>query len=80
MTARSSKVPSLDDPLPTMTYRELSESLARVAQKQNRIMVPYLVSALREQAPFLTGQMVLFEILRSANCLADEPLKASSIA
>jgi hypothetical protein len=34
-------------------------------------MIPYLVSGLREQAPYLTGQMTMFEIVRSANCLAD---------
>jgi len=79
MTATRTTSSTLDDPLPAMTYRELFESLEMVAQGGNRAMVPYLVSALREQAPFLTARMVLFEILRSANCLADQPLKASPL-
>lgn len=63
---------SLDLPLPTMTYRDLSEALTRVALgPSHRSMVPYLVSALQEQSPFLTGQLMMFEILRAANCLAD---------
>ena len=79
MTATRTTSSTLDDPIPAMTYRELFESLEMVAQGGNRAMVPYLVSALREQAPFLTARMVLFEILRSANCLADQPLKASPL-
>lgn len=75
MTDTTSRTPCPDDLLPQLTYRDLWQGLESIAQAENREMVPYLVSALREQAPFLTGQMVLFEILRSANCLADEPLK-----
>ena len=63
---------ALDRPLPSMTYRDLSEALMQVASgPAHRAMVPYLISALQEQSPFLTGRLVMFEILRSANCLAD---------
>ncbi|MBB5746170.1 hypothetical protein [Brevundimonas variabilis] len=63
---------SLDDAMPGLTYRDLSVALGLIASgPDHRAMIPYLVSALREQAPYLTGQMTMFEILRSANCLAD---------
>lgn len=63
---------SLDDVMPTLTYRDLTVALGLIASgPDHRAMIPYLVSALREQAPYLTGQMTMFEIVRSANCLAD---------
>ena len=74
MTTHHLSGSSLDELLPAMTYRELMRSLEMVVQRPNRSMIPYLVSALREQAPFLNGQMILFEILRSAHCLADAPI------
>lgn len=62
----------LDEPLPFMSYRDLLDGLGMVARgTKHRSMAPYLVSALHDQAPFLTGRMTMFEILRSANCLAD---------
>ncbi|WP_298162101.1 hypothetical protein [Brevundimonas sp.] len=62
----------LDALLPVMTYRDLQLALGQVAVgDRHQRMIPYLVSALQEQAKFLTGQMAMFEILRSANCLAD---------
>ena len=63
---------SLDDVMPSLTYRDLTTALGLIASgPDHRAMIPYLVSALREQAPYLTGQMTMFEIVRSANCLAD---------
>ena len=63
---------SLDEAMPGLTYRDVSVALGLIASgPDHRAMIPYLVSALREQAPYLTGQMTMFEILRSANCLAD---------
>lgn len=65
----------LSDLLPPMSYRDLATALEQVAASEiHKDMVPHLVSALRRQAPFLTGQMALFEILRSGNCLADVPV------
>ncbi len=62
----------LDESLPAMSYRDLLEGLGMIAAgPKHRSMAPYLVSALRDQSPFLTGQMTMFEILRTANCLAD---------
>ncbi len=70
---------SPEDVLPTMTYADLAAALEQVASNEaHRNMAPYLVSALRRQAPFLTGRMVLFEILRSAICLADIPAASSN--
>ena len=67
---------SLDDAMPGLTYRDLSVALGLIASgPDHRAMIPFLVSALREQAPYLTGQMTMFEILRSANCLADIAVK-----
>ena len=63
---------SLDDAIPSLTYRDLTVALGLIASgPDHRAMIPYLVSGLREQAPYLTGQMTMFEIVRSANCLAD---------
>lgn len=63
---------SIDAALPTMTYRDLEQALHFIAVgDRHRKMIPYLISALQHQAPFLTGQLAMFEILRSANCLAD---------
>lgn len=65
----------LEEPLPAMTYGDLATALEQIsASETHRTMVPYLVSALRRQAPYLTGQLAMFEILRSANCLADIPI------
>lgn len=62
----------LDALLPPMTYRDLQLALGQVSVgEKHRRMIPYLASALQEQAKYLTGQLVMFEILRSANCLAD---------
>ncbi len=67
---------SLDETLPTMTFRDFQEALELVASgREHRRMVPFLVSALQQQAPFLDGQMLMFEILCSAACLADLPRK-----
>lgn len=64
--------PDLDAYLPAMTYRDLDLALRQVAVgERHHRMIPYLVSALQEQSRFLTGQLAMFEILRSANCLAD---------
>ena len=69
---KTEPVDSLDDTLPTMTYRDLLEALSMIASgPRHRSMAPYLVSALKQQGPYLTGRLVMFEILRSANCLAD---------
>ena len=66
--------PGQDDLLPPMTYRDLAEVLGQVSVSEtHQLMVPYLVSALRRQSPYLTGRLVLFEIVRSGNCLADVP-------
>ena len=63
---------SLDEAITGLTYRDLSAALGQIASgPDHRAMIPYLVSALHEQAPYLTGQMTMLEILRSANCLAD---------
>ena len=67
---------SLDETLPTMTFRDFQEALELVASgREHRRMVPFLVSALQQQAPFLNGRMLMFEILCSAACLADLPRK-----
>lgn len=67
----------LDESLPPMTYRDLAEALEQVSANETHLkMVPYLVSGLHRQSPFLTGQMAIFEILRAGNCLADDPLDA----
>lgn len=62
----------LQDTLPAMTYQDLSLALEMVAAGADHLsLIPHLVSGLRQQAPFLTGRMVMFEILRAANCLAE---------
>lgn len=67
---------SLDETLPQMSFRDFQEALELVASgREHRRMVPFLVSALQQQAPFLNGPMLMFEILCSAACLADLPRK-----
>lgn len=71
-TKRISAPAPQEELLPPMTYGDLHDALHLVTSRDElQVMVPYLVSALRQQAPFLTGQMAMFEILRTANCLAD---------
>ena len=79
MTDTTRWTPCPKDLLPQLTYRDLWLGLESISHGRNLGMIPYLVSALREQVPYLTGKMVLFEILRSANCLADEPLTPSHL-
>jgi hypothetical protein len=65
---------SLDEPMPPLSFRDFQEALELVASgREHRRMVPFLVSALQQQAPFLNGRMLMFEILCSAACLADLP-------
>ena len=60
--------------IPALSWSDLEEALDLVASTPvHRIMIPYLVSGLQRQAPFLTPRLILFEILRAGNCLADEP-------
>lgn len=64
----------METALPPMTYGDLTRALERIANgDQHRLMIPYLVSALWEQSTYLTGQLTMFEIVASANCLADSP-------
>jgi len=68
---------SPDDLLPPMTYRDFLAALERVASgRRHQKMAPFLVSALQQQAPFLTGEMLMFEILCSGSCMADQPTPA----
>lgn len=65
---------SPDDLMPPMTYGDFQKALELVASgRTHRNMIPFLVSALQQQAPFLSGQMLMFEILCSASCLSDLP-------
>ena len=67
--------------LPPMTYADFEAALQLVASdRQHRVMVPFLVSGLRKQAPFMNGQAMMLEILCSAACLADLPMKPRSAA
>ncbi len=68
--------PSPEDLMPPMTYGDFQKALELVASgRTHRNMIPFLVSALQQQAPFLSGQMLMFEILCSASCLSDLPKK-----
>lgn len=62
----------LETALPPMTYGDLTRALEKIASgEQHRLMIPYLVSALWQQSPYLSGELAMFEIVASANCLAD---------
>ncbi len=74
ITSQTTEKPLPSDLLPPMTYQDFTNALGLVASgKKHKTMVPFLVSALRQQAPFMTGEMLMFEILCSASCLADLP-------
>lgn len=65
---------TLDDLMPPMTYRDFQAALERIASgRRHRNMAPFLVSALQQQAPFLNGEAMMFEILCSGSCMADQP-------
>nr|WP_315050446.1 hypothetical protein [uncultured Brevundimonas sp.] len=65
----------------TMPYAHVEAALPLVASdRQHRVMVPFLVSGLRKQAPFMNGQAMMLEILCSAACLADLPMKPRAAA
>ncbi len=67
--------PKPSDLLPPMTYADFEAALLALASgRQHRNLVPFLVSALRKQAPYLNGQALMFEILASGSCLADLPM------
>lgn len=74
--ASSSSLSAEADLLPPITFADFEAALEELAmERQHKAMIPFLVSALKKQAPFLTGRTIMFEILCSAICLADLPLK-----
>lgn len=52
MTDTTHWTPCPEDLLPRLTYQDLWLGLESISQARNRGMIPYLVSALREQAPY----------------------------
>ena len=64
----------MDETTLTMTFswsdleRQLNRLADSAAQKE---MIPYLVSGIRKQKPFLTHELLLQEILSVAACMAD---------
>ena len=73
-TTNTRRQTSMEELMPPMTYADFQQALELVASgRKHRNMIPFLVSALQQQAPFLTGQMLMFEILCSASCLSDLP-------
>lgn len=63
-----------DTLMPPMTFGDFENALRLVAAgRRHTLMVPFLVSALSKQAPFLNGEALMVEILSSAVCLADLP-------
>lgn len=72
---QSMEMDFLDRELPPMTYRNLFWALEQVAtEKTHQALIPHLVSGLWRHSPFLTGQMLMFEIVRTGNCVADVAL------
>ena len=64
----------MDETTLTMTFSwsDLERQLNRLADgPAQKEMIPYLVSGIRKQRPFLTHELLLQEILSVAACMAD---------
>ncbi len=56
----------------TFTWSDLERQLYRLADAPaQREMIPYLVSGIRKQRPFLTNELLLQEMLSVAACMGD---------
>lgn len=56
----------------TFSWNDLERQLCRLADgPAQKEMIPYLVSGIRKQRPFLTHELLLQEILSVAACMAD---------
>lgn len=57
----------------TFSWDQLAMELDRLAPGETqRVMVPYLVSSLQKQAPFLNSEMLLKEIISTVACVSDQ--------
>ena len=57
----------------TFSWEQLASELDRLAPGETqRVMVPYLVSSLQKQAPFLNSDLLLKEIVSTVACVSDQ--------
>jgi hypothetical protein len=66
----------------TFSWDQLALELDQLAPGETqRVMIPYLVSSLQKQAPFLNGEMLLKEIVSTVACVSDRsfPMDLSEV-
>ena len=66
----------------TFSWERLAQELERLAPAETqRAMIPYLVSSLQKQAPFMNGELLLREIVSTVACVSDQtfPLDLSEV-
>lgn len=63
----------------TFNWRELERQLSALADgPAQKDMIPFMVSGLRKQAPFLSQELLLQEILAITACIADARFPTAS--
>lgn len=57
----------------TFSWDQLAQELDRLAPGDTqRVMIPYLVSSLQKQSPFMNSELLLREIVSTVACVSDQ--------
>lgn len=66
----------------TFSWEQLARELDRLAPGETQqVMIPYLVSSLQKQSPFMNSELLLREIVSTVACVSDQtfPLDLSAV-
>ena len=57
----------------TFSWAQLAQELDRLAPGETqKVMIPYLVSSLQKQSPFMNSELLLREIVSTVACISDQ--------
>ena len=57
----------------TFSWTQLAQELDRLAPGETqKVMIPYLVSSLQKQSPFMNSELLLREIVSTVACVSDQ--------
>ena len=57
----------------TFSWDQLAQELDRLAPGETQqVMIPYLVSSLQKQSPFMNSELLLREIVSTVACVSDQ--------